>query len=95
MTAASENLESLRANEIITEITRVLRTNERVCRTVGPSFAKQMGRLYLDLLNCYKAFSGFISARYGRLSACSIVVMDVIADSRGCVNFVLQYPNKW
>jgi hypothetical protein len=63
VTAAQGNLEVLHNPDCIKEISRVLRTNDRVCKTVGPSFAKQMGRLYLELLNMYKVFSAFISGR--------------------------------
>ena len=59
---AGRSVDALRQPEVITEFTRVLRTNERVCLTVGASFAKQMGHLYADLLNCYAAFSSFISS---------------------------------
>ncbi len=63
MAMAATSVEALGVPEVVTEFTRVVRTNERVCLTVGPSFAKQMGHLYADLLNCYAAFSNFISAR--------------------------------
>ena len=41
---------------------RVLRTNVCACRSIGHSFGKQLGNLYLDMLNVYRAESTFIAA---------------------------------
>ena len=61
MKAAMESLEALKNPVVIKELTRALKINDRVCKTVGPSFAKQMGRIFLEMMNFYKAFSGFVS----------------------------------
>ena len=61
--AAAENLETLKLPAVVKELTRVLKVNERVCKTVGPSFAKQMGRIFLEMMNLYKAFSTFVSTK--------------------------------
>lgn len=63
MKAASENLETLKNPTVIKELTRVLKINDRVCKSVGPSFSKQMGRIFLEMMNLYKAFSQFVSTR--------------------------------
>ncbi len=86
---AAANVDALRQPEVITEFTRVLRTNERVCLTVGASFAKQMGHLYADLLNCYAAFSNFISTTCVQRDAgwLAVCVMCLACFERLCVFF--------
>lgn len=63
MNLAAANLEELKKPEIVKEVQRILRTNVRICKSVGPSFIKQMGNMYLDMLNVYKAYSEYISHR--------------------------------
>ena len=62
MRAAAEGLDALRNSDNLKDLQRVLRTNAAACRSIGPSFAKQLAKLYLDMLNLYKAVSGFINA---------------------------------
>jgi len=64
MGLAAQNLEELKKPDAVREVQRILRTNVRICKSVGPSFIKQMGRMYLDMLNVYKAYSEYISAMY-------------------------------
>lgn len=61
MAMARERLEALREPEAAREAQRILRTNVRVCKSVGASFQGQMGRIFFDVLNVYKAYSEFIS----------------------------------
>ena len=60
MLDAQESPEHLNNPEVLKEIQRILRTNAAVCRSVGPSFAKQLAQLYMDMCNLYKALSGFL-----------------------------------
>lgn len=60
MQEAQESADHLKNPESLKEIQRILRTNAAVCRSVGPSFGKQLAKLYLDMLNLYKALSGFL-----------------------------------
>ena len=62
MLEAQKSADHLRNAEALKEIQRILRTNAAVCRSVGPSFGKQLAQLYLDMLNLYKALSGFLRA---------------------------------
>lgn len=62
MLSAAENIDNLKSPDAIREVSRILRTNARVCKQVGPGFASQMARIFLEVLNVYKAFSGFISS---------------------------------
>jgi exportin-1 len=60
MMEAQESVDHLKNPETLKDIQRVLRTNAAVCRSVGPSFAKQLALLYMDMLSLYKALSGFL-----------------------------------
>ena len=64
MGLAATNLNELKKDETVREVQRILRTNVRICTSVGPSFIKQMGRMYLDMLNVYIAYSEHISGVY-------------------------------
>ena len=88
MKAAADNLESLKVPALVKELTRVLKINERVCGAVGPAFAKQMGRIFLEMMNLYKAFSSFVSNAYvppvcACLCVCVCVCVCVWSCSRG------------
>lgn len=61
MGMASRSLDELRKPDTVREVQRILRTFVRTCKSVGPSFITQMGLVYFDMLNVYKAYSEFIS----------------------------------
>lgn len=44
----------------------VLKTNVAACMAIGDPFASQLGRIFLDLLNLYRAATMLISARLQR-----------------------------
>jgi exportin-1 len=37
-----------------------MKTNVSACSSIGPYFYPQIGRIYLDMLNMYRAASGLI-----------------------------------
>jgi len=61
MSQASRNLEILSHPDTMKNITNILKTNVRTCTSLGHPFISQMGRIYLDMLNVYKAYSEMIS----------------------------------
>jgi len=61
MEAAKVNVESLMEPNTIKEIIKILRSNNRVCSTVGPLFSVQLEFFFLDMLNVYKVYSEKIS----------------------------------
>lgn len=61
MTQASRNLEFLSHPDTMKNIANILKTNVRTCTSLGYPFISQMGRIYLDMLNVYKAYSEIIS----------------------------------
>jgi len=60
MAAAADNIDTLKNPDTLRDLGRVLRINAAACRSIGTHFAKQLGRLYLDMLNVYKAVSGML-----------------------------------
>ena len=61
MARANHDVGSLKNPAAIKEVAKILRTNVRVCMSLGHPFISQMGRIYLDMLNVYKAYSEYIS----------------------------------
>ena len=60
MRRASTDITTLQQVDALKHIQRVLRTNVCACRSIGSSFDRQLGLLYLDALNVYKALSEII-----------------------------------
>jgi exportin-1 len=61
MTAAKQNVNTLHEVNTIKEVAKIMRTNIRACSSIGAPFVIQLGKIYLDMLNVYKAYSEFIS----------------------------------
>lgn len=47
--------------EVVKEVTKILRTNVRVCDASGPIYSTQLTSFYLDMLTVYKCYSEKIS----------------------------------
>lgn len=62
MRSAAEDIACLQNVDVLRDVQRVLRINEAACRSIGATFAKQLGRLYLDMLNVYKAVAGVLAS---------------------------------
>uniref|UniRef100_A0A7S3Q1F7 Importin N-terminal domain-containing protein n=1 Tax=Chaetoceros debilis TaxID=122233 RepID=A0A7S3Q1F7_9STRA len=62
MDQAVKNVESLVVPATIKEIIKILKSNNRVCHSVGPLFTSQLQTFFLDMLNVYKVYSERISA---------------------------------
>jgi exportin-1 len=61
MSRASQDMASLMQPETTKEVVKILRTNSCCCTSVGSGFISQLGTIYLDMLNVYKAYSEHIS----------------------------------
>ncbi|KAL0590230.1 hypothetical protein ABG067_001475 [Albugo candida] len=58
MSQASQDVSVLYDSRGVKEIIRIVRTNTRVCKAIGPNaFNSQMGYLYQDMLNVYTAYT--------------------------------------
>lgn len=62
MDQARNNVETLVEPSTIKEITKILKSNNRVCGSVGSLFTNQLQTFFLDMLNVYKVYSERISA---------------------------------
>ena len=61
LAGAKANIENLKQPETVREVTKVVKTNVRVCSAVGPLYVNQLGMCYHDLLNVYQVYSKHIS----------------------------------
>jgi len=61
MDQANTNVETLVEPNTIKELIKIIKSNNRVCHSVGPLFTSQLQGFFLDLLNVYKVYSERIS----------------------------------
>eukprot|EP00899_Mesostigma_viride_P028462 jgi/Mesvir1/8800/Mv02704-RA.1 len=59
--SARENLEYLKAPNVIREVANILQTNVSVCSSLGQAFVPQISLIFLDMLNFYRMYSELIS----------------------------------
>jgi exportin-1 len=62
METAKVNVETLVEPNTIKEIIKILKTNNRLCRSVGGLFTYQLQTFFMDMLNVYRVYSERISA---------------------------------
>ncbi|KAG6614158.1 CRM1 C terminal Exportin 1-like protein [Phytophthora cinnamomi] len=63
MSQASQDVNILYDSRGIKEIVKIIRTNVRVCKAIGPNgFNSQMGYIFQDMLNVYVAYTQRIAA---------------------------------
>jgi exportin-1 len=67
MAAAAQNFECLKQPDTARGLANILRTNVRVAKTLGNSYISQLSRIFLDMLNVYKAYSEVISTTVGTM----------------------------
>lgn len=59
--AATLDPATLQDSDTIKVIGNIMKTNVSACSSIGPYFYPQIGRIYLDMLQMYRATSGLIS----------------------------------
>ena len=59
--AAAQNGQVLKNTETLKSLSNILRSNIHACESIGPVFAGQISRIYMDMLSLYRAVSGIIS----------------------------------
>jgi len=59
--AKATNGEALKEPSAMKQLQTIIRTNERVAFALGNPYTVQLGHIYVDLLNVYKAFSELIN----------------------------------
>jgi exportin-1 len=60
--AKRSNGEALKEANAMKQLQTIIRTNERVACALGNPYTVQLGHIYVDLLNVYKAFSELINS---------------------------------
>lgn len=69
MDKANSNVESLVEPNTIKEIIKILKTNNKICGTIGSIYATQLQTFFMDLLNVYKVYSERISTTIAQQGA--------------------------
>jgi len=62
---ASRNVDVLKDMDAIKQLSSILKTNVRACKSLGHPYVAQLGRIYLDMLNVYKVMSENITQAIG------------------------------
>jgi len=56
MSEGAQSVEYLFNTEVIKEVSRILRLNNRVCASVGSLYVHQLSTIFLDMLNIYRLY---------------------------------------
>eukprot|EP00541_Cyclophora_tenuis_P008379 CAMPEP_0116562894 /NCGR_PEP_ID=MMETSP0397-20121206/12424_1 /TAXON_ID=216820 /ORGANISM="Cyclophora tenuis, Strain ECT3854" /LENGTH=410 /DNA_ID=CAMNT_0004089263 /DNA_START=202 /DNA_END=1434 /DNA_ORIENTATION=- len=89
MDHASKNIEALIDPNAIKEIIKILKTNNRVCGSVGSLFTTQLQTFFLEMLNVYKVYSERISAAIAQQGAIA-TKMSLVRTMRSAKKEVLR-----
>lgn len=89
MDQANKNVESLIEPSTIKEITKFLKTHNKVCSSVGTLFTNQLQTFFLDMLNVYKVYSERISLSVSRQGAIA-TQMSLVRTMRSAKKEVLR-----
>jgi exportin-1 len=92
MERASNDVNSLVDPNTIKELTKVLKTNNRVCMATGPLFTHQLKVFFVDMLNVYKVYSERISAEVAMQGAIA-TKMSLVRTLRSAKKEVLRLLN--
>eukprot|EP00529_Nitzschia_sp_RCC80_P003253 CAMPEP_0113445772 /NCGR_PEP_ID=MMETSP0014_2-20120614/3360_1 /TAXON_ID=2857 /ORGANISM="Nitzschia sp." /LENGTH=1090 /DNA_ID=CAMNT_0000336837 /DNA_START=1304 /DNA_END=4576 /DNA_ORIENTATION=+ /assembly_acc=CAM_ASM_000159 len=94
MDQAQANVESLVDPATIKEIIKILKTNNRLCRSVGGLFTYQLQTFFMDMLNVYKVYSERISAAIAQQGAVA-TQMSLTRTMRSAKKEVLRLLNTF
>lgn len=89
MEQAKANVETLVDPNTIKEIIKILKTNNRVCSSVGSLFTHQLNTFFLDMLNVYKVYSERISNAIAQQGAIA-TQMSLVRTTRSAKKEVLR-----
>ncbi|KAL3905083.1 MAG: hypothetical protein SGPRY_011040, partial [Prymnesium sp.] len=73
--AKRTNGESLKEPSTMKQLQTIIRTNERVVTALGHPYMVQLGHIYVDLLNVYKAYSELINTAIATSGATNVHLM--------------------
>ena len=89
MDHAKTNVENLVEPSTIKEIIKILKTNNRLCRSVGSLFTHQLQTFFLDMLNVYRVYSERISSAVAQQGAIA-TQMSLVRTMRSAKKEVLR-----
>ena len=89
MDQAKVNVENLVDPATIKEIIKILKTNNRLCRSVGGLFTYQLQTFFMDMLNVYRVYSERISAAVAQQGAIA-TQMSLVRTMRSAKKEVLR-----
>lgn len=89
MDRAAVNVENLVEPSTIKEIIKILKTNNRLCRSVGSLFTHQLQTFFLDMLNVYRVYSERISSAVAQQGAIA-TQMSLVRTMRSAKKEVLR-----
>ena len=89
MDRAAQNVENLVDPSTIKEIIKILKTNNRLCRSVGSLFTHQLQTFFLDMLNVYRVYSERISSAIAQQGAIA-TQMSLVRTMRSAKKEVLR-----
>lgn len=91
---AKIDAEHLKESAVIKKLGNILKTNVKVCLSVGPGFLSQISSIYLDLLNVCKFYSSQISqlvAQYGEVATKYSIVKEMRTVKRETLNLINSF----
>jgi exportin-1 len=97
MGRASQDMTSLMQPETTKEVVKILRTNSCCCTSVGSGFISQLGTIYLDMLNVYKAYSEHISnavQQSGPMATRTSLIRSMRLAKKEVLNVIETFINK-
>lgn len=89
MDQAQSNVENLVDPATIKEIIKILKTNNRLCRSVGGLFTYQLQTFFMDMLNVYRVYSERISTAVAQQGAIA-TQMSLVRTMRSAKKEVLR-----
>jgi exportin-1 len=89
MDQAAQNVENLVEPGTIKEIIKILKTNNRLSRSVGSLFTHQLQTFFLDMLNVYRVYSERISSAIAQQGAIA-TQMSLVRTMRSAKKEVLR-----
>eukprot|EP00934_Nitzschia_sp_Nitz4_P001594 Nitzschia sp. Nitz4//scaffold6_size259037//145946//149439//NITZ4_001085-RA/size259037-augustus-gene-0.296-mRNA-1//1//CDS//3329556926//1594//frame0 len=97
MDRAKVNMESLVEPSTIKEIIKILKTNNRLCRSVGSLFTHQLQTFFLDMLNVYRVYSERISnavAQQGAIATQMSLVRTMRSAKKEVLRLLVTFIDK-
>jgi exportin-1 len=94
---AARDPSTLTRPETVRDVTKIVRTHARVCGSCGPLYVTQLGGIYMDLLNVYRAYSRSISeaiAAHGDLATRHQDVRSMRAAKREILRLLSTFVEK-